>query len=383
MRQHLTPFSHFLHRQQHMTKRPHLSTSTDTLPRDWRREHWRHWGTSCPSHLCFVNKSILRAFSWTVLVVWFFTPWQVGGECGHGSEESPTNGITCLFFHPLFFFAFCIGARSSFPPDMDELLKHLTEVSIRQQQIVEHLATRQGQTEHELAALRAAAPHVPPPDAHAQAARLLPKMTPHDDVKAFFQMFENTATMEGWLPTDWARALAPLLTGEAQRAYFSLPAVTAGQYDEVKREILARLGLSAVCAAQHFHVWEYKSRLPAQAQAHWLLEGNPSAAQVAERVVIDRLLRALPRSHRQAVGMRNPTTTLELVEAIELADATQQRDAGERAPPFPRRGRPSRPAAPSPRDEPMPTEPPTPPARTGWQAASYTGTFPLGRLRPR
>ncbi len=169
---------------------------------------------------------------------------------------------------------------------MDELLKHLTGISIRQRQIVEHLATRQGQTGHELAALRTAAPHVLPPDARAQAARLLPKMTPHDDVKDFFQMFENTATMEGWLPADWARALAPLLTGEAQRAYFSLPAVPAGQYDEVKREILARLGLSAVCAAQHFHVWKYKSRLPARAQAaeltrlalHWLLEGNPSAA---------------------------------------------------------------------------------------------------------
>ncbi len=204
--------------------------------------------------------------------------------------------------------------------------------------------------------------------------------------------------MEGWLPADWARALAPLSTGEAQRAYFSLPAVTAGQYDEVKREILARLGLSAVCAAQHFHVWEYKSRLPARAQAaeltrlaqHWLLEGNPSAAQVAERVVIDRLLRALPRSHRQAVGMRNPTTTLKLVEAIELADATQQRDAGERAPPFPRRvgqerrapeGTPrhmSRPAAPSPRDEPMPTEPPTPPARTWLAGCIVHRALPTG-----
>ncbi len=35
--------------------------------------------------------------------------------------------------------------------------------------------------------------------------------------------------------------------------------------------------------------------------------------------------------------MRDPTTTLELVEAIELADAAQRRDVGERAPPFPRR----------------------------------------------
>ncbi|XP_058623918.1 uncharacterized protein LOC131534852 [Onychostoma macrolepis] len=268
---------------------------------------------------------------------------------------------------------------------MEELLKHLTEVSIRQQQIAEHLATRQGQTEQELATLRAAYPPAPPPDARVQAVRLPPKMTPHDDVEAYLQTFETTATLEGWPPVDWARALAPLLTGEAQRAYFSLPASTADQYEEVRRKILARLGLSAVCAAQHFHEWEYKARLPARAQVaeltrlarHWLLEEAPTATQVMERVVIDRFLRALPRSHRQAVGMRNPTSTLELVEAVELADAAQQREAGERVPPFPRRVGQERRAGGHPRhrvgrrplrrDEPMPTEPPTPPAWT-WLA---------------
>ncbi len=129
--------------------------------------------------------------------------------------------------------------------------------------------------------------------------------------------------------------VAPLLTGEAKHAYFALPAASASQYVEVKKEILARLGLSPICAAQYFHEWEYKPRLPARAQAaelirlaqHWLLEGSLSASQVAERVVVDRFLRALPRSHRQVVGMRSPTTTSELVEAIELADAAQQRDA--------------------------------------------------------
>ncbi len=271
---------------------------------------------------------------------------------------------------------------------MDELLQRLTEVSIRQQQIVEHLATRQGEAEQRLADLRTAtAQRIPLPDPRVQATKLLPKLTPHDDVEAFLQMFESIATTEGWHPDDWARVLAPLLTGEAQRAYFALPADSADQYVEVKKEILARLGLSPICAAQHFHEWEYKPRLPARAQAaeltrlvqHWLLEGSPSAGQVAERVVVDRFLRALPHSHRQAVGMKNPTTTAELVEAIELADAAQQRDAGERAPPFPRRvvqerrapegtQRPlSRPGPPSPRDEPMPTEAPPGPART-WLA---------------
>lgn len=33
---------------------------------------------------------------------------------------------------------------------MDEILQRLTEVSIRQEQMMEHLAARQGQTEQEL-----------------------------------------------------------------------------------------------------------------------------------------------------------------------------------------------------------------------------------------
>ncbi len=78
---------------------------------------------------------------------------------------------------------------------MDEILQQLTEVSIRQQQFVEHLATRQGETEQGLAALRdTGAQHVPLPDPRVQATKLLPKMTPHDDVEAYLQMFEKMAT---------------------------------------------------------------------------------------------------------------------------------------------------------------------------------------------
>ncbi len=202
-------------------------------------------------------------------------------------------------------------------------------------------------------------------------------MTAHDDVEAYLQMFENTATTEGWDPDDWARALAPLLTGESQRAFFSLPTTTAERYEDVKREILARVGLSPVCATQYFHDWTYQPRHPARVQAaeltrlahHWLMVGTLTAAQVTERVVIDRLLRALPRVFRQAVGMRNPTTTLELVEAIELAEAAHRREAGERVTPFPWRVAPEqrvpegiswpidRTAAPEPQDESMPTAP--------------------------
>ncbi|KAL0177336.1 hypothetical protein M9458_026230, partial [Cirrhinus mrigala] len=210
-----------------------------------------------------------------------------------------------------------VGVRSS--PEMDQLLQRLTEVSIRQQQIVEHLATRQGETEQELAALQAdaASQRALLPDPRAQATRLLPKLTPHDDVEAFLQMFESTAVVE-----------------------------------------LARLA------------------------RHWLLEGDPTAELVAERVVIERLLRALPRSHRQAVSMRNPTGLQELIEAVELADATQQRDAGEvvqerRAPEGASRLF-SRPAAPTPRDEPMPTEVPAPPTKNWLAGCIVHSDLPSG-----
>uniref|UniRef100_A0A8C1LU18 Gypsy retrotransposon integrase-like protein 1 n=1 Tax=Cyprinus carpio TaxID=7962 RepID=A0A8C1LU18_CYPCA len=266
---------------------------------------------------------------------------------------------------------------------MEELLKHLTEVSIRQQQIMEHMASRQGDAERELAALRTAAHRTPLPDPRVQAVQLMPRMTAHDDVEMYMQMFEATAIREAWPEDEWARLLAPLLTGEAQRAYFTMTAERSRDYEEVKKEILSRVGLSPICAAQQFHDWAYRARQPARAQAaeltrlahHWLLTGGPSAHKVAERVVIDRLLRALPRALRQAAGMRNPTDLDELVEAIELAEAAQHREVGERAPPFPRRvvqerrspegtQRPvSRPAVPGPQDEPMPTEPPRSPGR--------------------
>nr|XP_040028806.1 uncharacterized protein LOC120817079 [Gasterosteus aculeatus aculeatus] len=285
---------------------------------------------------------------------------------------------------------------------MDEVIARLTEISMRQQQITEHLATRQGQTEQELNELRtAAARHVPLPDPRMKVTQLLPKLTADDYVESFLQMFENTATQEGWDPGDWARLVAPLLTGEAQRAYFMLPTERVDDYKELKREILARLGLSPVCAAQYFHDWEYRPRLPARAQAaelsrlaqHWLLEGDPTAALVTERVVVDRFLRALPRSPRQAVGMRNPSTITELVEAVELAEAVQHQGAGERAPPFPRRviqerrrpeGNPrseGRPGPPSQRDESMPTADPTPAPRTWLAGCILHQDLPKGAPR--
>lgn len=74
----------------------------------------------------------------------------------------------------------------------------------------------------------------------------------------------------------------------------------------------------------------YKPHLPAHTQAvdltwhmrHWLLEKDPMPSQVAERVVLDKLLQALLRSNCRKVRMRNPLIPLELAEIFELADVT-------------------------------------------------------------
>ncbi len=61
-------------------------------------------------------------------------------------------------------------------------------------------------------------------------------------------MFEAIATREDWPQGEWARVLAPLLTGELQRAYFTLSPEQRESYEELRKEILAQVSLSPICA---------------------------------------------------------------------------------------------------------------------------------------
>ncbi|XP_026116332.1 uncharacterized protein LOC113094960 [Carassius auratus] len=273
---------------------------------------------------------------------------------------------------------------------MEEIIRRLTEITVRQQQFSEQLAARQERTEQVVEQLRGAtAQRTPLPEPRWQAHQHLTKLNDQDDVEAYLHTFEVIATREAWEKERWAQLLAPFLTGEAQRAYYSLPPPRNEDYDALKKEILARVGLSPMCAARHFQQWTYDEHLTIRAQAArltrlahlWLLHDGPTVAQVAERVVIDRLLRALPRHYRRLVNMRNPSSLAELMEAVELAEASFAPEAGDRVATTPRKTKldrrqaegTSRPVngpvvpAPGQTDEPMPTEPPSPGGRV-WKA---------------
>ncbi|KAL0174660.1 hypothetical protein M9458_030628 [Cirrhinus mrigala] len=127
-------------------------------------------------------------------------------------------------FCPDAHFRFLCFRRALFPGGMEDLVKTLAEVSVRQQHCFELLTEQHGHIQGYLTDLRlSAAQNVPLPDARVTAGRLLPKLTADDDIEAYLKMFESVANTEGWARGTWAAVLAPLLSGEAQRAYFSLP----------------------------------------------------------------------------------------------------------------------------------------------------------------
>lgn len=216
-------------------------------------------------------------------------------------------------------------------------IHRLAEVATRKQRCTEQLAQCQENTDHVLGLLReATVARAPLPDAKTTAHQLLTKLTAQDDIEAYLHTFEVVVTRELWDKAEWPKILAPLLSGEAQQEYYSLLPPANDDYEVLKREILAGIGLSPVSASQQFHQWAYEEQVPVRAQATqltlleylWLLTGEPSATQVAEKVVIDRLLRSLPRRFRTIVSMRGPTTIREVVKAVELAEDAWRQPEG-------------------------------------------------------
>ncbi|KAM9323773.1 SCAN domain-containing protein 3-like [Gastrophryne carolinensis] len=163
-----------------------------------------------------------------------------------------------------------------------------------------------------------------------RANQYLQKMTPADDVEAFLATFERTATREAWPRESWAGLVAPFLIGEAQKAYYDLEPAAAQDFNKLKAEILARLGVTIAVRAQRVHQWTYNVGKPPRSQMFdlvhltrkWLQPEVLSAPDVVQRVVMDRYLRALPPALRKWVSHGDPKSADQLVDLVERIKIT-------------------------------------------------------------
>uniref|UniRef100_A0A8C5FH16 CCHC-type domain-containing protein n=1 Tax=Gadus morhua TaxID=8049 RepID=A0A8C5FH16_GADMO len=175
--------------------------------------------------------------------------------------------------------------------------------------------------------------------AFAAPTKRLTKMGPDDDVEAYLGVFERTADREQWPADEWGHILAPLLSGEAQRAYRDLHPQQAGHYPTLKQAILAHYGHSLPAQAQRYHDWSYEPLGSVRSQVsqlvrlaeRWLVEGD--GPPLLDRLVINRCIRSLPPGAKRWASGNQPRTVNDLVELLENHQVTQRLCGGTAPPP--------------------------------------------------
>ncbi len=149
-------------------------------------------------------------------------------------------------------------------------------------------------------------PVAAPPITHVP----LMKMGPHDDPEAFVDLFEKIAEACGWACAHWSVRLIPLLTGEAQVAAQQLPVANLLAYDDLKRAILQRVGLSPEQHRQRFRSVELGDNgrpfvLAQQlrdACRKWLMAEPRDVEGVIDLVVLEQFIARLPGQTASRVG---------------------------------------------------------------------------------
>ena len=188
----------------------------------------------------------------------------------------------------------------------------------------QQLAALQGQAERQTQLLEAMVSRAA--DGESFTGITIHKMAPHNDPQSFMEMFEATAVACGWLVAEWAMRLLPLLSGDAQTAALGLPAPSRGQYGEIKRAVLDRLGLSAEDHRRRFR----GSKLgPAErpfifaqqlkdAATRWLQpRGSAGDGRILEKIVLEQFVEGLPAATSDWVLCHRPA---DLAGAITLAE---------------------------------------------------------------
>ncbi|XP_077148857.1 uncharacterized protein LOC143809698 [Ranitomeya variabilis] len=221
---------------------------------------------------------------------------------------------------------------------MSAQLKELMDMTVADRQLLQQVAQR-------LVSMPEADPEAESRRIHV--SRYWQKLTAEDDVEAYLTTFERTALREKWPKARWADLIAPFLSGEAQKAYHDLDPEVAQDFEKLKVEILARLGVTTAVRAQRVHQWTYQQDKPARSQMFdlicltkkWLQPEVLTTPEIIQRIVLDKYLRVLPPGLKKWVSQGNPTTADQLVELVERYSVTEglpDKTASTRSVPSPR-----------------------------------------------
>ncbi|XP_044303747.1 zinc finger protein 24-like [Varanus komodoensis] len=143
----------------------------------------------------------------------------------------------------------------------------------------------------------------------------LPPLTQGASTEACLATFERMADASQWPREEWVARLVPILSGQAQQAYFSLDPKDKGDYGKVKVAIL-RLDdyITAEAHRQGFRHFCYQAaegprgtcRRLQELCHRWLKPESQTKEQIVDLLILEQFLVILPQDMQDWIRERGP-----------------------------------------------------------------------------